>query len=285
MGALREKMVREMQVRGMAPATQEAYLRAVRALAKHYRRAPDQIGPEEVKAYLHYLLQERQQHGSTVSLAGAALRFFYREVLGRPEAALAIPVSRVPKRLPEVLSAEEITRLFAVTRNLKHRALLMTAYGSGLRTSELARLRVSDIDSARMMIRVESGKGQKDRYTILSPKLLEALRTYWRAYRPSPWLFLNQDRKGPLPRRTIGKIYATVKAKAGIRKPGGPHTLRHCFGTHLLEAGVDLRTIQILMGHSSIRSTTRYLQLTQKMREAVPCLLDRLPPPMTQPST
>jgi len=284
MGVLREKMVREMLLRGFTTGTQKVYAGAVAGLAKHYGRSPDQITVEEAKAYLHGLLADRQKHGTTVNIVSVALRFFYREVLGQPEAALAIPVSRVPKRLPQVLSAEEVARLFAVAANLKHRTLLMTAYASGLRVAELARLKVTDIDSRRMMIRVESGKGRKDRYTVLSPKLLEALRTYWSAYRPPVWLFPGLDRQGPMPSRTIGKMYHHVKGKAGIRKPGGIHTLRHCFATHLLEAGVDLRTIQVLMGHGSIRSTTRYLQLTQPMRDAVPCLLDRLRPGLNRPT-
>jgi site-specific recombinase XerD len=275
MGELREKMRREMRLRGLTAGTQEAYIRAVAQMARHYGRSPDRIGREEVKAYLHHLL-DCGKHGTTVYIAAVALRFLYRDVLGRPQMAVAIPLCRLPKRLPQILSAGEIARLFAVARNLKHRALLMTAYASGVRVSELARLKVSDIDSDRMMIRVESGKGRKDRYTVLSATLLGILRQYWRAYRPEAWLFPGRQEKAHLPARTISKMYRAVKAKAGIGKPGGIHALRHCFATHLLEAGVDLRTIQVLMGHGSIRSTTRYLQLTQPMRNAVPCLLDRL---------
>lgn len=283
MGELREKMRREMVLRGFTVGTQKVYIGAVAGMAKHYGRSPDQITIEEAKSYLHRLL-ECQKHGTTVNIVSVALRFFYREVLGRPEAALAIPVSRLPKRLPQILSAEEIARLFAVARNPKHRTLLMTAYASGLRVTELSRLKVSDIDSQRMMIRVESGKGRKDRYTVLSPKLLEALRAYWKVYRPPVWLFPGLDANGPMPSRTIGKMYHALKIKAAIQKPGGIHTLRHCFATHLLEAGVDLRTIQVLMGHGSIRSTTRYLQLTQPMRDAVPCLLARLPSASNRPA-
>ena len=280
MGALRERMVREMQLRRLAPGTQKAYVRAVAELTRHYGRSPDRIGPEQVKSYLLYLMNQRRLNWSTVNVVSAAVRFFYGQTLGRPDVGRAIPPRRTPRRLPEVLGTEEIRRLFAATDNLKHRLLLMTAYAAGVRVSELVRLKPADIDSSRMMIRVRQGKGQKDRYTILSHRLLEQLRAYWRAHRPLEWLFPGGRPDRPINRGTVGKIYRQAKAKAGITKQGGIHTLRHCFATHLLEAGVDVRTIQLLMGHRSIRTTIHYVQLTRKTLGATPSPLDLLEPPV-----
>jgi integrase/recombinase XerD len=282
MGTLRERMIREMQLRRFAPGTQEAYVRAVAELARYYGRSPDQIGPEEVKSYLLYLINQRRLNWSTVNVASAAVRFFYGPTLGRPDVGRAIPPRRTPKRLPEILSAEETRRLFAVTTNLKHRVLLMTAYAAGLRVGELVRLKPANIDSSRMMIRVCQGKGQKDRYTVLSKRLLEELRTYWRAHRPTQWLFPGRRPDRPIGRGAVGKIYRRAKAKAGIAKRGGVHTLRHCFATHLLEAGVDVRTIQLLMGHRSIRTTIHYVQLTRKTLGTTPSPLDLLEPPRSR---
>ena len=284
MGALRDRMVREMQLRRFATGTQEVYVHAVEGLALHYGRSPDGIRSDEVKDYVHYLLQERGLNWSTVNVAVSGIRFFYSKVLGRDDVGRAIPPRRTPKRLPEILSGEELQRLFAATDNPKHRAMLMTAYAAGLRVSELVRLRVADIDSSRMMIRVRKGKREKDRYTILSRRLLEELRAYWKVSRPAQWLFPGIPPDRPIGRTTTGKIYRHSKDKAGITKRGGIHTLRHCFATHLLEAGVDIRTIQILMGHSSIRTTIGYFQLTQKTLDATPSLLDLLDIPDARPS-
>jgi site-specific recombinase XerD len=267
-------MVREMRLRRFAALTQEAYLRAVAGLARHYGRSPDLITAEEVKDYLVHLSTVRRLRWSSVNVAAAGIRFFYVETLGRPEVRRAIPPRRTPKRLPEILSAQEIARLLAAAGNLKHRVLLATAYSAGLRLSEVVRLRVADIDSSRMMIRVEKGKGEKDRYTVLSRKLLGELRAYWKARRPATWLFPGIKPGHPLSRGAAQKIYVAAKRKAGITKRGGIHTLRHCFATHLLEAGVDLRTIQLLMGHGSIRTTIGYLQLTRKNLGTTPSPLD-----------
>ncbi|MCA1674548.1 MAG: tyrosine-type recombinase/integrase, partial [Actinobacteria bacterium] len=192
------------------------------------------------------------------------LRFFYRITLGQNETEFCLPRPRVPQRLPEILSREEIERLFAVTTNLKHRVLLMTTYSAGLRVSEVARLKVSDIDSQRMTLRVDQGKGAKDRYTLLSKRLLSELRRYWQAYRPREWLFPLRDGRGPIDPRSAQKIYYHAKEKAGIRKQCGIHGLRHAFATHLLEAGVDLHRIQRLLGHGHITTTMRYFHLAQR---------------------
>jgi len=272
-------MVREMQLRRFAPGTQEAYVHGVVELARFYHRSPDQLNQEEVRGYLLHLMTVRKLDWSTVNVASAALRFFYVQVLGTPQVAWAIPPRKRPRRLPEVLSAEEVQCLFAAAGCLKHRVLLMTAYAGGLRVSELVRLRVKDIDSSRMMLRVCAGKGEKDRYTILSRRLLEELRAYWRVYRPADWLFPGATAGRPIGRVTASRVYRAAKEKAGITKRGGIHTLRHCFATHLLEAGVDVRTIQLLMGHNSIRTTIHYVHLTAKKLAGTPSPLDLLAPP------
>ena len=278
MGELRDRMVREMQLRRLAPSTQEAYARAVWGLAAFYHRPPDELSGEEVKSYLLYVMNERGLDWSTVNVVCAGIRFFYSATLGRSDVSASIPPRRTPRRLPEVLSGEEVGRLFAATGNLKHRALLMTAYAAGLRVSELVHLQVSDIDGKRMMLRVRAGKGEKDRYTVLSPRLLVELRAYWRVYRPGPWLFPGSVADRPIDRGTAAKVYHRAKEEAGIPKRGGIHTLRHCFATHLLEAGVDVRTIQLLMGHRSIRTTIHYVHLTAKKLASTPSPLDLLEP-------
>jgi site-specific recombinase XerD len=284
MGALRDRMAQVMELRGFAPGTRSGYVNAVVGLVRHTGRSPDQIGREEVQDYLLYLINDRGLNWSTVNVARAAIRFLYREVLSRPDVAGSIPPRKTPKRLPEVLSTAEVQRLFAVTANEKHRVLLMTAYATGLRVSELVRLKVRDIDSSRMMIRVRQGKGRKDRYTILSARLLGELRTYWRNQRPPTWLFPGTDPGRPMNRRSAGTVYRKAKKRAGINKQGGIHTLRHCFATHLLEAGVDVRTIQLLMGHRSIRSTIRYVQLTRKTFDGTPSPLDLLDSGVDKPA-
>jgi site-specific recombinase XerD len=226
--------------------------------------SPDQISNQQVQDYVLYMLNDRKLTWSTCDTYVAGLQFFYGVTLGRKSMRLAIPPRKSEKRLPEILSVEEINRLFAAVHNLKHRVLLETAYSSGLRVSELVRLKITDIDSDRMLIRVGQGKGNKDRYTLLSPRILQHLRDYWRKYRPSSWLFPGQKPGQPLDRASASLVFAEAKEKAGIHKIGGIHSLRHAFATHLLEAGVDARTIQILMGHKSIFSTMRYLQVTRK---------------------
>lgn len=204
-----------------------------------------------------------------------ALRFFYTVTLDRRDLALAIPPRKTPRHLPEVLSAAELQRLFDI-ENPKHRVLLMTTYAAGLRVSEVVRLRVTDIDSNRMMVRVEEGKGEKDRYTILSQRLLQELRAYWKIHRPPRWLFPGREPGSPIAPRTAQQVFTKAKTRAAIRKPGGIHLLRHSFATHLLEAGVDIHTIQLLMGHTSIVSTVRYLQLTRKTLDPTQSPLDLL---------
>ncbi len=263
MTPLRHKMLNDLVVRGLAENTQKSYLQSVTGLARHYRRSPDQISAQEVQDYLISLHQHRQLSWRSCNAIRHGLRFFYRITLGRPEPHFYIPGAKEPSKLPEVLSHEELVRLFTVTTNRKQRALLMAAYAAGLRASELTHLKVTDIDSQRMCIRVEQGKGQKDRYVPLSPRLLQQLRHYWCRYRPPVWLFPGRPKDRAMSRHGVSWIYHHAKTKANINKAGGIHTLRHCFGTHLLEAGTELVVIQRLMGHTSIRSTLRYLHIAQ----------------------
>ena len=264
MTPLREKMIAEMQLRRFSLNTQESYIRSVSGLAGHYGISPDKITGEKLKSYCLFLANERKLAWSTINTITAGIRFFYTEVLGKKDMALAIPKRKTPRSLPEIFSRSELLALFSSLKNLKHRTMLMTAYGCGLRISEVIGLKVCDIDSSRMMIRIEKGKGDKDRYTILSPRLLSELRSYWLEYRPDHWLFPNKITKERLTRSTPHLIFKAAIKKAAITKKVTFHGLRHAFATHLLEADVDIRTIQILLGHSSITSTSKYLHIARK---------------------
>ena len=273
MTKLREQMTQDMILRGLSPHTQRAYLQAVTQLARHYGRAPDRISKREVKAYLLHLHQSKKRSTSTCNVAAAALRFLYHQTLGRSHTDFDIPIARKPTKLPHVLGRDEVARLLSRTRFLKHRALFLVAYAAGLRASEIVKLRPTDIDAGRMVIRVEQGKGAKDRLTALSPRLLDVLRDYWRRTQPGEFLFPSRDGKGHLGTRGLQSAFSLAKRRAEIDKPGGIHLLRHTFATHLLEAGVDLHTLQRLLGHRSIRTTTRYLHLMEPARDC-PDLLD-----------
>jgi integrase/recombinase XerD len=261
MGALRVKMEQDLLIRGLSPLTQDAYLRAVVGLTKYYGRAPDTLSEHEVQAYLAALVKERKLAWSTLNVTVHGLRFFYEVTLGRPRTRFSIPTAKIPATQPEILSRQEVARLRQAVANRKHRALLMTTYAAGLRVSEVVKLKVSDLDSERMAIRVAEGKGRKDRYTLLSKRLLEELRSYWRVYRPPVWLFPGRGGQHPLGRSTAHHIYQVAKDRAGIRQGGGIHSLQHAFATPLLEAGIDLPTIQSLLGHNSIRTTSRSLHI------------------------
>ena len=265
MTKLRQRMDDDMLARGRADRTRESYLEAVTGLARFHRRSPDEITDAEIQAYLVHLLRERRLSWSTCNLVVCGLRFFYHITLRRDRTTFSIPSPRQSGTLPMVLSREEVQRLLTHATQQAYRTMLMTAYASGLRLSEVFHLQARHIDSARMAIRVEQGKGGQDRDTVLSAPLLEALRAYWTVARPAVWLF---PAPGPGPARprsrsSLQKAYGTAKRRAGLTKAGGIHTLRHCFATHLLEAGVDLHTIQRLMGHRHLSTTARYLQLTR----------------------
>lgn len=276
MNPLRQSMIDEMKLRGFSSRTQQSYIDAVSGLARFYNASPERLNEEKVQAYLLHLMEERKLSWSSCNVAISGIRFFYGQTLDDISMCLAIPRRKKLNRLPEILSAEELGRLFGCALNLKHRILLMTTYAGGLRVSEVVRLKVNDIHSERMMIRVEQGKGRKDRYTILSKRLLEELRIYWREYRPSLWLFPSKDPNKPIHIATAQRIYYTAKKRAKIKRGKGIHMLRHCFATHMLEAGVDPRTLQVLMGHKSISTTMIYMQVTCKKLSSISSLLDLL---------
>ena len=259
MSPLRQRMLEDMQLRRFSPHTVEAYLRAVVKLAQFYNRSPDRISKEEVRAFLVDLVKRKKAAPSTYNQVRCALVFFYRVTLGRAFALERIVCQPCAKKLPTVLSPEETVQFFQAARSLKHRALFMTMYGAGLRVSEVSNLEVKNIDSKRMVLHVRAGKGQKDRMVMLSEKLLPVLREYWKAYRPTAKLFFpgnNRDRA--MNRKNILIACRRLARSAGISKRVTPHTFRHSFATHLLEAGTDIRTIQTLLGHRSLRTTALY---------------------------
>ena len=276
MTPLRKKMIEEMQLRRFSSNTQKMYLVAVSGLAKHYHKSPEQINSKQLKNYVLFLTNERSLKWSSVNTITAGIRFFYAEVLKRKDMAMAIPPRKTPRQLPEILSSSELLSLFGAVKNLKHRMILITAYGCGLRVGEVVGLKVDDTHSKRMMVRICQGKGAKDRYTPLSDRLLCELRSYWKVYRPSNWLFFNAKSKEHLSKETPQKVFKAAKKKAGIRKKVTFHSLRHAFCTNLLEAGTDIRTIQILMGHSSITTTARYLHVARKDLRGIKNPLDLL---------
>jgi integrase/recombinase XerD len=276
MTPLRAKMIHDMQLHRLSPSTQDNYVRAIVGLTRFYGRAPDQLTANDLRVYLHHLLVERQLAWSTCNVIAAAMRFFYVETLGWTPVQLNLPPRPAPKRLPQVLSVEQLETLFAHTRHPKHRALLMTTYAAGLRVSEVVRLQVRDIESDRMLIRVNHGKGNKDRYTLLSTRLLRELRAYWKIERPWPWLFPGAPGNRHMPSATAGKIYNHARQRASIAQGQGIHTLRHTFATHLLDAGVDPRTIQLLLGHRSLKTTARYLHVSRHHLSKVRSPLDLL---------
>jgi site-specific recombinase XerD len=272
-------MIDDMKLRRFAQKTQDAYVSAVAELAKYYKQSPDLLDKERIQKYLLHLMEERHLAWSTCNVAVAGMRFFYTQTLGRDSMHLGIPPMKSQTKLPEIFSFEEIERLLKCASSTKNRVLLMTTYAAGLRVGEVVNLKLSDIDSSRMTIRVSQGKGNKDRYTILSSRLLTELRAYYRQYKPPLWLFYGSYTGAQMSIGTAQTMYYTAKERAGITKKGGIHTLRHCFATHLLEAGVDLRTIQSLMGHASIITTMGYLRVTSKKLAATKSPLDLIETP------
>lgn len=277
MGVLREQMDKDMVLRGMSPRTRESYLYAVRGLAKHYRKSPDTLSEQDIQNYLLYLIEERKLAWSSCNIVVQGLKFFYHTTLRRDQMTFVIPRRHAPSKLPEILSREEILALFDAAALPKHRLLLMTAYAAGLRVSELVHLRITDIDPNRMMIRVEQGKGAKDRYTVLSEQLLVELRKYWKRERPTTWLFpATRTPDAPMDAETAQKVFYRCKQRAGITKRCGIHSLRHAFATHLLEGGTDLHRIQRLLGHGQLSTTMRYFHLAQSNLMQTPSPLESL---------
>jgi len=277
MTPLRRRMIEDMTLRNLSPHTVEAYVRAVAQFAKHFRRSPEQLGGEDARQYLLHLVQDQRASWSRYNLARCGLQFLFRVTLGRDEHLEKLPCARVPRRLPTVLAPEELRRLFDLARDPKHKALLMTLYGAGLRISEALNLKPGDIDGRRMLIHVRLGKGGKDRMVKLSPQLLSVLRDYWRLRRPTNWLFpRTSDPDRPMEDGTAYRAVVRAARRAGITKRVSPHTLRHSYATHLLDAGTDLRTIQLLLGHGNLKTTTIYLHVSQAKLDAAASPLDRL---------
>ncbi len=261
MTKLRERMIEDLRVRNYSGHTEHAYVRYVRRFAEHFGKSPAELGPEDARSFLVHL----QKHGAssaTITNAGSALRFLYKYTLGRPWDPDLIPRARKETRVPCVLSPEEVRQLLSAPVNLKHRTILTTCYATGLRVAEVAALRIEDIDSQRMVVRVYRGKGKKDRYVPLSKFHLELLREYWRAYRPRTCLFPGGMPDHPITTRSIIRICRSAVEASGLdKKNTTPHTLRHSYATHLLEAGIDIRTIQVLLGHASLGTTSRYTRV------------------------
>ena len=261
---LREQMKMDLELKGFSPNTQKLYIAHVKRFAEHFMKSPLDLGESEIKQYLYFLITERNLSNSYVSGTYSALKFLYETTLKRKWEMEGIPRTKKLKKLPMILSKDEVKRLINVTTNLKHKAILATIYSAGLRVSEAANLKLTDIDSSNMQIRVEQGKGNKDRYTLLSDKNLELLRQYYKLYHPTTWLFPGQSNNAPLTARTIQRVFEQLIQKASINKAVTVHSLRHSFATHLLEAGTDIYHIQLLLGHSSIKTTSIYIHLTNK---------------------
>ena len=281
MTELRNRMEEAMVLRGFAPRTRESYLACVRALAKHYRQPPDGLDGPKIQAYLLHMITERKLAYASVNQASCAFRFLFGTVLRQPQVRLDIPMAKVPKRLPQILSREEVARLIDAAPTLRGRTLLTATYAAGLRVSEVCSLQLADIESApdRMCLKVRQGKGGKDRYTILSPRLLDMLRRYWCDRRPRQWLFPNASGSAPIEQSTAQRIYCAARDTAGIAPLGGIHTLRHAFATHLIEAGVDLPTVQRLLGHGHLSTTMRYVHLARSHLTGTTSPLELLNPP------
>jgi integrase/recombinase XerD len=276
MTPLRQRMLEDLQLRNYSPITVRIYLHAVAEFARHFGKPPDQLNAEHIRRYQLFLVKEKTVSQPTFVQVVCALRFFYTHTLNRKIAIERIPFPRRERKLPLILSRDEVKDLLEAPRTLRHRALLAILYASGLRVSEVARLKVADIDCSRNVLWVRSGKGRKDRQALLPPKLRDLLRCYWRSQRPADWLFPGADPGQPISSKAIFLACRKAAQKAGIAKPVHPHSLRHAFATHLLEARVDLRTIQILLGHANLQTTARYLQVADVTVRATTSPLESL---------
>lgn len=260
----RRLMIEDMQLRGLSPHTQAAYLMRVTLFARFCNKHPDHLGEKEIREYLLHLVNEQHASYGVVTQTYYALRFLYRITMKRPWEVEKIPCLKKPERLPVILDKEEVKRVFAATANLKHRTMLMLAYSAGLRVNEVARLKISDIDTTHMTVRVQQGKGKKDRYTILSKVALETLIAYLRRYRPTAWLFPSVIPGRPITAGSIMLVIRAARRRSGLTKPATMHCLRHAFATHLIEEGTDLHRVQLLLGHKSPRTTALYLHVSRK---------------------
>ena len=281
MTVLRQRMTEDMQVRNLSPHTQASYLQQVSLFARYFRTSPDALTPEHIRTYQIYLTNEKKLAANSIYTAVAALRFLYRVTLKKEWTfGEDIPLPKKPQKLPVVLSPEEVVHFLSCVDCGKHRVILTICYAAGLRISEAVRLKAAAIDSARMVVRVEQGKGRKDRYVMLSPLLLEILRSYWMAVRPKEWLFpgIHDDR--PITKDAVEAACEKAHRFAGLSKPVTPHSLRHAFAVHLLESGTDLRTIQLLLGHRSLATTAKYLRIATNKVCSTSSPLDLLPLPV-----
>ena len=279
MTELRQRMIRDMTIRGFSPRTHSSYLTAVRGLARHYRRSPDQLSLDEVQAYLAHMVTVRKLSWSTCNVAVSAFRFLYEVTLGRDATSFEIPRPKQSQTLPEILSQDEVVRLLESPPNPKHRLLLAAIYSAGLRVSEAVRLKVNDVDRSRMTLRIEQGKGRKDRVVPLSRRLLKQIETYWQAHPPRQWLFPNRQGTRGVDVTVAQKVFMMAKLRTGISKRGGIHSLRHAFATHLIESGADVPTVQRLLGHRSVSTTMRYFHLSQTRLATIRSPLDLLDAP------
>ena len=284
MTPLRKRMTEDMEIRNLSPNTQLAYLQQVSSFAKYCQRSPEVVGPEEIRGYQVYVTNQRKLAPGSLSIIASALRFLYKVTLKRAWVDTEIPLPKKPFILPVILSREEVAHFFESIASRKHRTILMTAYAAGLRISEVTRLKLTDIDSQRMMLRVEQGKGQKDRYVMLSPQLLEILRAYWKLTHSTVWLFPGDIPGRPISKAAVEQACQKARRVSGIKKPITPHSLRHGFASHLLEAGTDVRRIQLLMGHRSLATTARYLKVATTTVCATTSPFDLLPRPEPTPS-
>jgi integrase/recombinase XerD len=282
MTPLRQRFIDDLRLRNYAPRTIQSYVAGVARFARHFGRPPDQLGAEEMRAFQLHLLQQRVSW-SLFNQTVCALRLFYQVTLGRPEPVEQLPYGKRPRTLPVVLSPQEVLQFLEATAPGRDRVLYQTAYACGLRVSELIRLQVTDIDGARMVIHIHHGKGAKDRLVPLSARLLEELRGYWRQYRPRPWLFPGETAAGHLSAARVQKLCQEVVARAGLTKHVTPHTLRHSYATHLLEAGVNLITLQHILGHRDLQTTAHYVHLSTRHLQQTPSLLDLLVLPTDPP--
>jgi integrase/recombinase XerD len=280
MTILRQRMIDDMQVRNFSPHTQASYVLQVSQFARHFGRSPDKLGPEDIRAYQVYLTNERKLAPGSIHVAIAGLRFFYRVTLKKKWTFREVlPLPKKPQKLPVVLSPEEVLHFLGCVERIKHRVILTTCYAAGLRISEAVRLKPTAIDSRRMVIRVVQGKGQKDRYVMLSAKLLEILRDYWKAVHPKDWLFPGGHPGQPITKDAVEEACKKAHRASGLAKHVTPHSLRHAFAVHLLESGTDVRTIQLLLGHRSLATTTRYLRIATNKVCSTSSPLDLLPSP------
>jgi site-specific recombinase XerD len=269
-------MIRAMELKNLSHHTQRAYLAAVTGIAMFYNQSPDKMTQEKIEDYLLYLKQDKGIAPNSCYGVLTGLRFFYKHVTGE-EIPITYSIRRTPRKLPEVLTMEDIWKIICSAINLKHKVILMTTYSAGLRARETINLKPENIDNKTMLIKVEEGKGKKHRYTLLSKKLLDELRTYYRKYRPATYLFpssYTKKKNRPLSYEAIRMIYENARKKAGVKKGAGIHTLRHSFATHLLEAGYDLRKIQVLMGHTRLTTTMIYLHVSRQTLSMIPSPLD-----------